>query len=465
MHTPRRTTTTPELNLLSNVVHPRRVNHTLVFALTCLITFTSAPRPASPKDINESYDDGKPKLHFRTDDKDRKSGVYEEFHPNGKLKIRGQYTADKKSGQWQTYDDTGKLIESAGYRNDLLEGPYLWNFPTGKPALRATYHLGQLSGSITSLDEKGRIARRIGYPRMREAVEKMFLSSYPMEKPHQKFTAEASVEPPYKAGVLSPDTLETALKLTKLYRYLSGVPFADLRTDPVLCDISAHGAVVLSKIGSLTHHPDKPADMDAAFFKLAYAGCAEDNLFMGNGNPLDAVRGFMDDSDESNVDRVGHRQWVLSPGLQRIGFGSAGRFVSMHVFDGNRQVKLDYNFIAFPGEGFYPRRLVEPHYAWSLHLNNAKAKLANAGPIKIALRKLDEHFQPAGDVIAAKVISTPSAMSPAFGWSVIVFKPDWTEMESARYWVEVSGIQTSGGADASFGYIVDLIDIAVAGKD
>ena len=409
-------------------------------------------------EVKENYDDGKPKLIYRTDGKDRKSGTYEEFHPNGKLKIRGQYTADKKSGVWNMYDEAGKQTESASYRNDLLDGPYLWNFPSGRPGLRTLYSRGQLAGPLTVLDEKGH-ARRISYPRAREAVEKAFLSLYPLDHKPPKFVTDPVVSPPYKAGVLAPETIEQALKLTKLYRYLSGVAYQDLKADPALCDKSAHGAVVLSKLGKLTHTPEKPADMDEAFFKIAYTGCAEDNLYMGNGDPTDGVRGFMDDSDDSNVDRVGHRQWVLSPGLQHVGLGAADRFVSMHVFDGNRTVKLDYNFIAFPGEGFYPLKMVEAHYAWSIHVNTAKAKVGSVSSLKISIQELDARYQPTGEPIAARVVSTPGAMSPAFGWQVIVFKPELTELKAARYWVEVSGVKSATGAEAPFGYIVDLIDI------
>ena len=49
--------------------------------------------------VRETYDDGKPKLHYRTDDKDRRTGPYEEFFPGGKVHVRGTYIAGKKTGQ------------------------------------------------------------------------------------------------------------------------------------------------------------------------------------------------------------------------------------------------------------------------------------------------------------------------------------------------------------------------------
>jgi hypothetical protein len=233
--------------------------------------------------------------------------------------------------------------------------------------------------------------------------------------------------------------------------------------DPTLCDISAHGAVILEKLGTLTHTPERPGDMDAAFYTLAYKGCHEDNLFMGDGSPATSVRAFMDDSDASNIDRVGHRQWVLSPSMERVGFGSAGRFVSMYVFDGTRNGKFDFNYVAFPGEGYYPRALFGPSFAWSLFISRAKAKLGPAP--KITLQKLDEHYQPTGEPLPAKIVSTPAAMSPGFGWSVVVFKPELDSLELARYWVDVQGIQTAAGAETSFGYLVEFIDVPAGPKD
>ncbi|MDB5298540.1 MAG: S-layer protein [Phycisphaerales bacterium] len=431
----------------------------ILLAILLAAGLWSARTAGGAGEVNESYDDGQIKLRYRTDANDRKNGTYDEYFPNGKPKVHGTYTADKKTGTWNIYNEAGKVVESTTYRNGLLNGPYAWNFPSGKPALQAQYRQGELSGPLTVLDEKGRTVRRVSYPRTRESVEKAYNTLYKEDRPPVKFTREPHVEPPYRAGALSEETLTYALNLTKLYRYLSGVPWQELKTDPMLCEKSAHGAVVLKKIGSLTHTPSKPSDMDDGFFKIAYAGCHEANLAM-TSDPVAAVRSFMDDSDSTNVDRIGHRQWVLSPGLQRVGFGSADDFTAMHVVNGADHPAPEYTFAAFPGEGFYPRKLFEEHYVWSVHLNGNKAKLGPADALKVKLQKLDEHFQPDGDPIAAKIVSVPTFLTASLGWCVIVFKPELPEIEPAKYWVEISGIKTLTGADAPFGYLVEFIDIA-----
>lgn len=49
-----------------------------------------------------------------------KQGPYFYYYENGKLKISGEYTDDKKSGTWKYYDQNGKLTKTEKYVNDEL---------------------------------------------------------------------------------------------------------------------------------------------------------------------------------------------------------------------------------------------------------------------------------------------------------------------------------------------------------
>jgi hypothetical protein len=44
-----------------------------------------------------------------------KDGSYKEYHPNGKVKMTGQFKKDKRDGTWRLYDDTGKQIMKRNY--------------------------------------------------------------------------------------------------------------------------------------------------------------------------------------------------------------------------------------------------------------------------------------------------------------------------------------------------------------
>ena len=67
----------------------------------------------------------------------------------------------------------------------------------------------------------------------------------------------------------------------------------------------------------------------------------------------------------------------------------------VHVLDGTGPIQ-NFNYAAFPGEGYYPRQFVDKHYAWSLHLANLKVKVPPAADLKVTVTRLDEHYQPGG---------------------------------------------------------------------
>jgi hypothetical protein len=416
-------------------------------------------------EIKETYPDGKLKVRYSVDDMKRKTGIYEEFHPGGKLKLRGQYALGKKSGMWVSHDEkTGKIVESWMYRNDLRDGPYIWNLPSGKAGLKATYRLGQLYGPILVEDEKGKL-RRISYPRTRDEVEKTVIALYFNETPEVKFTAKPDVKAPYKAGVLTPETLDAALKLTRLYRFLSGMPSDGMKVDSALSEHAAFAAVLHAKTdtGMMMAKLEKPTDMDNAFFQNAMAGDKESITFRGS-NPVNAVRNFMDSSQDREAAAVVHRQWLLSPGLSRVGFGAAKQTVAMNISDGGRPAKVDYAYVAFPGEGYYPKALVDAQAPWSVFVNAARAKIDKMENISVSVQKLDDHYQPQGGLIPTTVTGTPAAPNTAFGWHAIVFKPEFSTLEAARYWVQIDGVQTLAGAEAPFGYLVELINVVIPEK-
>jgi hypothetical protein len=414
--------------------------------------------PAAAKEVVEKHDDGTPSVRYRTDAQGRKDGPYEEFFPGGKSKVKGAYAAGEKQGNWTTRGKNGKVVESAAYRKGVLDGPYTLNHPTGRPRLKGKYRDGAFAGPLTVYNEKGKPERTVTYARPRGEVEKAWAALYSRPAP-PAYAAEPKLDPPYAAGELSPESLNAAMKMTQLYRYLSGVPWQDMRTDPALCERAQHGAVLLTKLGQLTHTPTKPADMDDAFFKLGYAGCNQSNLHQGQGSVVDAVHGFMDDSDASNVQAIGHRQWVLAPGLQRVGFGAAGGFVAMHVLEA-RPAPTPRGFAAFPGDGYYPRELVRPHYAWSVHFDKSKVRVTRDA-VGVTVKRLDDLYAEAEEVPASVV----NVAEGGAGGVALIFRVELKSVDAGKYWVSVRGVTDGGGRPAPLDYIVDLIDMPAPSAD
>jgi hypothetical protein len=421
---------------------------------------TTAPAAAKAGEVVEKYDDGAVRFRYVTDAKGVRTGAYEELFPSGRAKVRGTYAAGQRTGAWQTYDEGGKVVESATYRKDVLDGAYTWRAAgaADKREFRGTYREGYPWGLVDVLGEKGTLVRQVRYPRALAQVREMWTTHYPAEGSEPKFLAKPSEAPPYKAGRLAPETLEESLKLTKLYRYLSGVPWQHLRLDPRANELAQHAAVVLKKTGVLTHTPGKPDDMDEAFFKLGYAGCSQSNLSRGRTHVVWAIRSQMADSDPSNITEIGHRRWILRPGLKQVGFGYADGWAAVHILDNSRDVP-NFDVVAFPGEGYFPKELLEKHYAWSVHFHKAKLLLPQQGAaqIKVIVTRLDEQFQAVGEPAAASVINVFAA--EVQGWNTVVFLPEFKAVEVGRYWVEVQGLRTPKGVAPPFRYLVELVDM------
>jgi len=116
---------------------------TILYTAFCLFLLIPALSNAQAADKHGSgdkgktyYDEGKtkPKEIYSTkeltvadpDDPDhpmiylQKDGPYFFYYENGKLKISGWYTDDKKSGAWKYYDEKGTLTKTEKWANGAL---------------------------------------------------------------------------------------------------------------------------------------------------------------------------------------------------------------------------------------------------------------------------------------------------------------------------------------------------------
>jgi hypothetical protein len=191
---------------------------------------------------------------------------------------------------------------------------------------------------------------------------------------------------PYRAGALTKEFLMNGLNTFKFVRYLAGLSENIIMTDE-LNDLGQHGAVILAKLGHLTHTPSRPADMDQTFFRKAYESTTTANIHWssaGSDSLQQAVRNFCNDSDESNIDRLGHRRWMLNPELRVIGFGyaisAAGSFIPIQVFDKSNTEKIDMDFVLWPNRGYFPSSFFATTEAWSVSLNPDSYNLNRCRP-------------------------------------------------------------------------------------
>lgn len=136
----------------------------------------------------------------------------------------------------------------------------------------------------------------------------------------------------YSLGQLDSNYLQDTLNALNICRYIAGLDEVSL--DDEYIEIAQAGALLCAANNRLAHEQTKPSDMSESLYSLGSTGCGSSNLGLGHSSLPDAVfNGWMDDSDSSNYDRVGHRRWCLNPRMKKTGFGHVDSYTAMYAFD------------------------------------------------------------------------------------------------------------------------------------
>jgi uncharacterized protein YkwD len=282
------------------------------------------------------------------------------------------------------------------------------------------------------------------------------------------FIETPSVIKPYRAGTLTPEFLTNGLNAFKFARYLAGLSENIIMTEE-LNDLGQHGAVVLAKIGHLTHTPSKPGDMDQVFYKRGYESTSTANIHWssaGHGSLQEAVKGFCDDSDESNIDRLGHRRWMLNPKLGKTGFGyatsGAGSFVPIQVFDQSNTEKIDMDYVLWPNKGYFPGSFFGTAQAWSVSLNPDSYNLSRCKPtVKlICVSNRKEWVFTASDKNKKGKYFNIEKTNFGFPYCII-FRPDGITsfLFNKKFKVEIGGLVDKSGKTQQLEYEVEFFTL------
>jgi len=187
------------------------------------------------------------------------------------------------------------------------------------------------------------------------------------------YSTDPVLKYPYNQGVLNNQFLNHGLAAVNFYRFLSGLP-DDVKLDDEWNITAQHGSALLGIINrGLSHTPAYPSGINLSrdFYNRGYAGTSTSNLHSGQGNLAQAVGGFIYDSDRSNIDRLGHRRWVLNPEMTVTGFGFTAGYAAMKVFgDTAAPARKDiFAYAAWPAAGEMPLSYFPGTSAWSFSLN------------------------------------------------------------------------------------------------
>ncbi|CAI6085575.1 hypothetical protein PAECIP112173_04688 [Paenibacillus sp. JJ-100] len=296
------------------------------------------------------------------------------------------------------------------------------------------------------------------------------------------YTQKPSTTAPYVAGVVSDSSLETALRAANFYRYLSGLE-GDLVLDSALNLQAQHGAVLVST-GPLSHFPARPADMAKDFFDLGAKSASSSNLFAAYGTTgnlaVKSIEAYMDDSDASNISALGHRRWILSPQLKKVGFGVASRdnknyasqFSTMQVMDTSRNGKLRYNYSLYPNRGAFPIEAFNAAQAWSVQLNpDIFAKPSNA-EVQVELTRISDqktwNFSAKTPVSSDPSKAFFNVNSDGYGYNyAVIFRPDNLKSlkDGDTFNVRVTGLKKKDGSSAEIVYQTNFFSISPTAEE
>jgi len=194
---------------------------------------------------------------------------------------------------------------------------------------------------------------------------------------------------PYKTGQVKQEVLQSGIDAINVMRYIAGLP-DDIELSAEYTELNQHGAVLLSAINQLTHHPSKPQDMSDEFYQKGLRGTSSSNIATLN-LPSRTILMYIHDSDQSNIDRVGHRRWILNPPMKKTGFGvGVNRYGLMYAFDGSRG-HVDYDFVAWPSPGVFPLELTTKELAWSISVNAQKYGKPDINKINVTLKHVNSN--------------------------------------------------------------------------
>ncbi len=187
------------------------------------------------------------------------------------------------------------------------------------------------------------------------------------------FEEEPTLEAPYAPGKLSEQTLDAALRMLNQIRYIAGIPYQVQLAD-ILNEEAQAASLVNYANGKLSHTPTQPSGMDDALYSTGYAGAQTSNIamtFWEDRSLNDTlVNSWMEDGDNSNIDRVGHRRWILNPSMGYVGFGAVsgekGTYSAVSAHDMSNQ-EAGQSGVAWPAQNM-PISYFDTSYPWSVSM-------------------------------------------------------------------------------------------------
>lgn len=439
----------------------------LVLALAALALLGCGFARAEEK--TENYESGKPKNKYTVDANGKKQGAYEEYFESGAVKIKSNYKDDLLDGKYSELFESGKEKIGCNYKAGQLDGKYSEKDEKGGTAISAEYADGKLDGEYKMTEEKIAfpeqilpdkklffIQGHIAYPKPQKYIEKQLADILAGKRPTA--AADKKEKKEDKKSAAPTELHEQGRRLLNAYRFVCDLPY-DVELDDELNKYAKAGAEICAAIGKLNHTPPNPG-WDEARYQYAYYATSHSNLAMRSSVSGDAlipvsVDSWMDDSDDSNIDRVGHRRWCLNPGMSKVGFGASGNFCDQMAHDDSRTPMPEWDVLYYPPRGYCPARYFSGDYAWCVLTNPQKMQGLSKNDIKVAVYEMDKKFKKSKKPLEINYFNVETG---GFGKNqAVIFRPSGVKLAAgSRYWVEIAGVKNGDGSARDIAYLVEF---------
>ncbi len=254
-------------------------------------------------------------------------------------------------------------------------------------------NMGISYNTIVYADEKNTQQEPINIAKRSTAEIKQYIKNHPANISDSVTYAETpNTENPYNIGMLSNETLQSGINILNHVRYIAGLSDVTLNNDYNKTAQAAAVVVAADTTSILSHFPKQPSDMSDDIYQLGAKGASSSNIAWGSwsGYTLNdsIVNGWMDDGDPGNIDRLGHRRWILNPSMGATGFGVAvkskapntGTYLAMYSFDRSNKTANECG-VSWPAQTM-PVEYFGTNFPWSISFGvsiseNTTVKLTN----------------------------------------------------------------------------------------
>lgn len=148
-----------------------------------------------------------------------------------------------------------------------------------------------------------------------------------------------------KPGSFDEESKDHALKLVNLYRSLAHLP--QVTRNPAFDTKAQACALIMRANGKLSHTPTKAWK---CWTQDGATAAKKSNISTGPG--VRSVDRYMVDTGANNAASLGHRRWILSRSLDKIGIGSTPKGSCLWVIGGKG--KSPRKWVAWPNDGEVP---------------------------------------------------------------------------------------------------------------